>query len=169
MNDEYRTPQYIFNWLQQNLPFELVLDLAATKQNTKCPNFFTKERDALFQDWSNTICKITNNKPEIYGAFCNPPYSKPNLPLFMSKAMYEAERGANLCFLVPLDQTEWSKLYVWDYAEVWIPDDRISFIDPALGVPEGRPPKGSMFALFGPATVKGFIKSVHIPKVGIGL
>jgi len=41
------------------------LDTAATKENTLCQNYFTKEQNALIQDWS------------IYkSSWTNPPYNR---------------------------------------------------------------------------------------------
>jgi phage N-6-adenine-methyltransferase len=179
-NDEWITQPYIFNWIQKQLPFEMILDLAATLYNSKCLCYLNKEADSLKQDWLdcvNTWCRSRftidrkcnysldkQNLNAILGTWCNPPYSKPNLPRFTEKACLEAEKGLNQCFLVPLDITGWSRDFVWGQAEVLIPDERIAFIDPVTGGPQDQPPKGSMIVIYGPTAQKGLIKPVHIPK-----
>jgi phage N-6-adenine-methyltransferase len=172
MNDNWITQPYIFDWLQSQLPFEMVLDLAATAENTKCESFITKEQNALNMDWLSTLEEILDDKNSFgekefdsqlkyYGCFCNPPYSRPNLWNFTEKALFEAMAGLNQCFLVPLDITKWSREHVWGKAEVWIPDTRIAFIDPDTGKPQTRPPKGSMIVIYGPAARKGLIKGMR--------
>jgi phage N-6-adenine-methyltransferase len=172
-NDEWITQPYIYNWIQRQLPFKMILDLAASWENQKCGSFISKADDALKQDWIKEFEHAAFNqghelliKNDIadFGCWCNPPYSKPNLPAFTEKACLEAKKGLNQCFLVPLDITKWSRDYVWGQSEVWIPDERITFIDPATGEPQDQPPKGSMIVIYGPLVNKGLIKPVHIPK-----
>jgi phage N-6-adenine-methyltransferase len=164
-NDLWETQKHHYNWIQSQLPFRMILDLAADRYNSKCLYFIDEERDALKQDWHQlfNICKDFSS-PQ--GAFCNPPYSKPNLPQFTKKACLEAEKGLNQCFIVPFDITGWSRDYVWGESEVWIPDERMAFIDPRTGKPQTQPPKGSMIVIYGPLAKKGFIKPVHIPEPG---
>jgi phage N-6-adenine-methyltransferase len=170
-NDEWITQQYIFDWIQEQLSFWMILDLAADPNNTKCPYHIGQIRDALSQDWYATLTDTRVyqniiNRGQRCGTWCNPPYSKPNLPRFTEKACLEAEKGLNQCFLVPLDITPWSRNYVWGQAEVWIPDERIVYINPVTGEPQKNPPKGSMIAIYGPLANKGLIKPVHIPGPG---
>ena len=164
MNDDWITQPYIYTWIKSQLPFKMILDLAADRYNSKCAYFIDKERDALKQDWNSLLIRAKNLfGPQ--GTFCNPPYSKPNLLLFTKKACLEAKKGLNQCFLVPLDITSWSRNYVWGQSEVWIPDERIAFIDSETGKPQTQPPKGSIIVIYGPLAQKGLIKPVHIPKL----
>jgi len=169
MNDGWQTQKHHYNWIQSQLPFRMILDLAADRQNSKCEAFISEKENALNQSWAYCLA-LTHTKLAIVtpieecGAFCNPPYSKPNLPSFTSKACIEAEKGLNQCFIVPLDITDWSRNYVWNKAEVWIPDKRMAFIDPATGKPQTQPPKGSMIVIYGPLAKKGLVKPVHIPE-----
>lgn len=59
---EWSTPQHVFDAL--NDEFRFTLDPAATKENAKCPRFYTVEQDGLAQDWSGER------------VFCNPPYGR---------------------------------------------------------------------------------------------
>lgn len=47
--DEWGSPQWIFDLLHQE--FNFTIDAAATAENTKLPVFWTKETDALKQEW----------------------------------------------------------------------------------------------------------------------
>lgn len=59
--DEWETPKELFNKLDAVYHFEL--DVCATKANAKCARYFTREQDALEQEWKG-IC------------WMNPPYGR---------------------------------------------------------------------------------------------
>ena len=44
-SDEWATPQKLFDDLNNEFDFEL--DVCATEENHKCPEYFTKEQDGL--------------------------------------------------------------------------------------------------------------------------
>lgn len=48
-NERY-TPQWLFDALHKE--FDFTIDLCATAESAKYPRYFTKEEDALKQDWS---------------------------------------------------------------------------------------------------------------------
>lgn len=48
-NDEWETPQAIFDELDKE--FHFTLDPCSTHKNHKCPQYFTKEEDGLSQKW----------------------------------------------------------------------------------------------------------------------
>jgi len=54
-SEEYETPKEIFEPLQKE--FQLELDVCATKENTKCELFLTKEEDALTKNWNKNFWK----------------------------------------------------------------------------------------------------------------
>ena len=60
--DEWETPKYIYDKLNQE--FNFTLDPCASKENAKCDKFYTKEDDGLKQDWSGET------------VFMNPPYGR---------------------------------------------------------------------------------------------
>lgn len=60
-SEEWGTPQELFNRL--NKEFNFTLDICASKENTKCPKYYTKEEDALKQEWGGVI-------------WMNPPYGR---------------------------------------------------------------------------------------------
>lgn len=88
-NDELSTPSDFYQKL--NKIYNFTFDLAATKENTKNLNFFSKEDNSLLQDWH----KIDG------WLWCNPPYSKGSLKLFYKKAYEEVLKGAKIIMLVP--------------------------------------------------------------------
>lgn len=47
--DEWATPQYVFDMLNEE--FHFTLDAAATAENAKCERFYTKEQDGLKMPW----------------------------------------------------------------------------------------------------------------------
>ena len=79
-SDDWQTPRAIFGALNKRFP----RDAAATKQNSHCARYWTKEDDALLMDWSAEK-----------SLFINPPYSK--VESFLAKA-HEPETAV---FLIP--------------------------------------------------------------------
>lgn len=94
-SDDWQTPKVIFDALDKR--FKFTRDAAATKQNSHCARYWTKEDDALLMDWSQEK-----------SIFCNPPYSK--VAEFLAKA-HEPETAV---FLIPFrPQTGFFLRYVW--------------------------------------------------------
>lgn len=79
--DEWRTPPWLFEWLDDRFDFHI--DLAATRENTRCSQFYAKEHDALSIKWH-----IIDNATK---GFCNPPYS--NIDPWLDKAIHEQRHG----------------------------------------------------------------------------
>lgn len=71
--------------------------------------------------------------------WCNPPYSSPNLKLWTAKAVQEADRGANIVMLVPLDPNGWFVENVVPHAMVHILYPRINFLYPDGSLSKGAP------------------------------
>lgn len=85
---EWATPQWLFDRL--NAEFHFTLDVCATAENAKCPNFFTKEDDGLKQEWSG-VC------------WMNPPHAgRGMIDPWIRKALNTALSGeATVVCLVP--------------------------------------------------------------------
>ena len=66
--NEWQTPDPIY-WWATKIFGKCDIDLAATRGNTKCTKFFSKEDNALAQVWAEHGKR----------GWCNPPYSEPNL------------------------------------------------------------------------------------------
>ena len=74
--NEWSTPQDFFNTLDKE--FHFTLDPCATKQNAKCPLFFTDIENGLIQNYNdeivlcnpcNLICGITENSVNLYNGY----------------------------------------------------------------------------------------------------
>lgn len=115
--DERRTPDHIFTRLE--LEFFMAfghgfnLDVAANAENAKCENYITKEENAIITPWHNRL----GNLIQVF-AFGNPPFSKPNIPEFVDKALEEAGYGVCSCLLIKSDTgtKSFKKLLTHKYA-----------------------------------------------------
>jgi len=76
-SDEWETPDDLYNIL--NYIFNFTLDPCATKENTKCSKFYTKEDDGLSKSWIGER------------VFVNPPYS--GMEAWMNKCRLEHEEN----------------------------------------------------------------------------
>lgn len=85
-SDEWETPTDLYRVLEDEFIFEF--DAAASPENAKCANYWTRDMDGLEQDWAAA-----------YRVWCNPPYSNP--APWLAKAAHEARRGALAVLLVP--------------------------------------------------------------------
>jgi phage N-6-adenine-methyltransferase len=92
-SDMWSTPQDFFDKL--NDEFRFTLDVCATKENAKCPSFFTAEEDALRHDWSG-VC------------WMNPPYGR-QIKDWIEKAYVSSLLGTTVVCLVParIDTAWW--------------------------------------------------------------
>jgi phage N-6-adenine-methyltransferase len=136
-NDLWATPQYLFDWLDEEFKFDL--DAAANEHNYKCDKFFTPNEDypegAFAFNWNEFGKSI----------WLNPPYSNP-YP-WVKKAYEESLRGCTVVCLLPADiSTKWFHDWVIGKAEIRFIQGRISFD----GEKKGAPKFGSMIAIYGP-------------------
>lgn len=135
-SDEWETPpefiQMIKNrWLYKGFD----LDAAATAENAVAPKFFTKEDDALKQEWKGTV-------------WLNPPYSR--LKEFMKKC---TESDARIWTLIPArtDTKAWQD-YIFPFAaHIWFIRGRLKFCQG--GEPVGTAPFPSALVNFSPLFV----------------
>lgn len=94
-SDDWQTPRIIYEVL--NNRFRFTRDAAATKHNSHCDRYWTKEDNALLMDW-------TTEK----SVFCNPPYS------LVSDFLAKAHLPETAVFLIPFrPQTGFFLRYVW--------------------------------------------------------
>ena len=101
--DEWETPQDFFDALDAE--FRFGFDAAANEDNAKCTAFFTRECDALSQDWYAQL-------PD-WSWWLNPPYSR--CREFIAKAALEARKGCTVVCLVPSrTDTRWWHEYVYN-------------------------------------------------------
>lgn len=82
--EDWCTPQAFFNELDREFHFDI--DVAASHENAKCKQYFTKETDGLKQQWVGTV-------------FCNPPYGRKVIE-WVRKATLESANGATVVMLI---------------------------------------------------------------------
>jgi phage N-6-adenine-methyltransferase len=114
-NEEWGTPAKIFDPL--NLEFGFTLDVCATKDNKKCPSFFSKEHPGGFTvGWMGEDGLTKDWKHYSGGGACwmNPPYNSKALYAWTKKAYEESLRGVTTVCLVPakMDQPWWHEYAV---------------------------------------------------------
>jgi site-specific DNA-methyltransferase (adenine-specific) len=119
ISDEWETPLELFKKFNDIYDFQL--DAAATKENALCPNFFSKEFDALQQNWAP------------YGkVWLNPPYGR-QIGKFIKKAYEESVKGCIVVCLIPArTDTKWWYDYVTKSSEIIFITGRIKFINKTL-------------------------------------
>jgi len=89
--DAWETPDELF--VPLNNEFNFTLDVCATKENTKCNNYYTKEDDGLSQEWEGTC-------------WMNPPFGEQKK--WVIKAYEESLKGVTIVCLLPArTNTNW--------------------------------------------------------------
>lgn len=136
-NDNFETPDYIFN--QLNKIFDFNLDVACTPYNAKCVNFISQDDNALLIKWG-----------EYSRCFCNPPFSKK--AEFIKKADYEVQycNVPIVVMILPLNSMDtkiWHEIIESRY-HYEILKGRIAFIDPETQKPKKGNNSGTVIVYF---------------------
>ena len=137
--DMWETPQDFFDELNREFKFDT--DVCATKENAKCPIYFTSEEDGLRQEWKG-VC------------WMNPPYGR-QIGKWVKKAYESALGGATVVCLVPArTDTKWFQ----DYCLKVLRSNGIRFIKGRLYFIDansltGRAPFPSAVVIFSPETI----------------
>lgn len=133
-NDEFETPDYIFEQLDRIFNFQT--DVACNKDNSKCLSYFPNSlSDAAF--W-------------VGRCFCNPPFSKK--AEFIKKADEQVKEGiCPVCVMIlPLncmDTKVWHEVIEGHYYYE-ILKGRIAFIDPETKKPKKGNNSGTVIVYF---------------------
>lgn len=147
LKDMWRTPKPVFDYL--NMIYNFNLDAYANAEDTLCPNFIGKDDNAHVVNWS----EYTDGDPVV--AFCNPPYSQPNIKLCLVAARREARRGATAVVVIPNQPAQYWKGLVINQANLMIATlGRLSFIDPESGDPIQGNPGGTMILEYRPRSAR---------------
>lgn len=118
---EWATPQGMFD--EYDAEFGFTLDVAATAENSKCADYFTKEVDGLSQEWSG-VC------------WCNPPYGRA-MKLWLQKAVDESANGVTTACLIPArTNTAWFHDLCLKHGEVRFVRGRPKFGGADHGLPQ---------------------------------
>ena len=114
-SEEWGTPQELFNRL--NKEFNFTLDICASKENAKCTKYYTKEEDALKQEWGGVI-------------WMNPPYGR-QIGSWVKKARDAATQGKAtvVCLLPARTDTAWWHDYAMKADEIRFIRGRLKFGD----------------------------------------
>ncbi|MEH8029355.1 DNA N-6-adenine-methyltransferase [Gallibacterium anatis] len=152
--DCYRTPKYVFNWLNSRFKFDI--DGCATEENNLSYHYIGKDgivEDFLTFDPLDLIAELEFSN---FTIFVNPPYSNP-LP-FVKRAAELKKWGFLVVMLLPADKsTKWYQVIQQNATEVIdIVGGRISFLHPLTGEEVKGNNKGSMIAVFDP-TMQDFV------------
>lgn len=152
--DCYRTPKYVFNWLNSRFKFDI--DGCATEENNLSYHYIGKDgivEDFLTFDPLDLIAELEFSN---FTIFVNPPYSNP-LP-FVKRAAELKAWGFLVVMLLPADKsTKWYQVIQESATEVIdIVGGRISFLHPLTGEEVKGNNKGSMIAVFDP-TMQDFV------------
>jgi phage N-6-adenine-methyltransferase len=132
-SDMWSTPQEFFNELDKD--FNFTLDVCATADNAKCPEFYTPEIDGLLQDWKG-VC------------WCNPPYGR-GVGKWVEKA---AKSSATVVMLLPArTDTKWFHNWILPFAKFRFVPGRLEFSG------KGRAPFPVMIAVFNDHKMRGGI------------
>jgi len=75
---DWGTPNAFMEWLESEMSLTFDLDAAASDENHKAPEYFTKEDDGLNQEWYGRV-------------WLNPPFGR-ELPLWLSKCAEQIRR-----------------------------------------------------------------------------
>ena len=127
--DEWATPQWLFDGISDHYNF--VLDVCATKENTKCNKYYTKEQDGLSKYWNHTVG----------WKWMNPPYGR-EIGKWVQKASVERKVVALLPARV---DTKWFHEYIYDK-----PDTVVTFVKGRVkfGDSKNSAPFPSMIVVF---------------------
>lgn len=152
--DCYRTPKYVFNWLNSRFKFDI--DGCATEENNLSYHYIGK--DGIVEDFLTfePLDLIARLEFSHFTIFVNPPYSNP-LP-FVKRAAELKKWGFLVVMLLPADKsTKWYQVIQQNATEVIdIVGGRISFLHPLTGEEVKGNNKGSMIAVFDP-TMQDFV------------
>lgn len=120
-SDEWTTPDAVFDELDRKFKFEV--DAAATDENHKCKEYFTKEINGLKQNWGGK------------NIFVNPPYS--NISEWVAKAFYESKNDNTvIVMLIPSrTDTRYFHNYIYQRAEIRFIKGRLKFGDSKNSAP----------------------------------
>ena len=122
--DNWETPQYLFDILDQE--FHFTLDPCSDEFNHKCNKYFTEKENGLIQDWSNNV------------VFCNPPYGR-KLYSWVEKAYQEAQKENTIVVLLIPSRTDTRYfhefLYNKDNVDLYFIKGRLKFGNSIYGAP----------------------------------
>lgn len=148
--DNAETPQYVFDWFDDWFNFDC--DVCASKENTKCACYISKEM----------------HQGTFWGAmnWCNCPFSQTEW--WLGAVAFRARAGrSTLMLLNSVLDTAYIQPFIPKMDRIWILSPRIQFTPPK-GVKYSSNPKGQIACLFTPWSARmqtgPRIETLHIPR-----
>ncbi|TYG33251.1 adenine methyltransferase [Lonepinella koalarum] len=149
--DEWQTPEYFFNWLDNRFNFNI--DGCAVSSNSKLPDYLGPDRGA---EWMKSFLtdEIWLDLEPGFGRcsiFVNPPYS--NVTPFLKQAKKLRDAGHLVVVLLNNDKsTQWYQQHIHNVANevIDIVGGRLAFIHPVTGEEVKGNSKGQMVVVFDP-------------------
>ena len=111
----WETPQDFFD--KVNAIYNFTLDACAENHTAKSAQYYTKEQDALNQDWRGVV-------------WCNPPYGNEQIK-FIQKAISEHKKhGSTIVLLIPArpDTKVWQDTIFQNASQVCFVRGRLKFV-----------------------------------------
>jgi len=126
IKDEYGTPKIIMEKIKMKYNVNPKLDVCASKENTKCINFFSNEDDALTQQWQHDF-------------FMNPPYSRVKEFMKYAYGQHLKHNVTGTVLVYSKTDTKWWHEFVEEKAEVHFIPRRIHFEVSGIGTINSAP------------------------------
>jgi site-specific DNA-methyltransferase (adenine-specific) len=84
------------------LEYNFTIDVCADTTNNKVKNYFNEKANGLAQSWQNNVC------------WCNPPYTRNKIELWVKKAALEVSDDCTIVMLLPArTDTRWFHDYIY--------------------------------------------------------
>jgi len=160
LNNEWHTPNIWIDMVREVFDNKISLDPASNyiaNERVKAKCYYHKNFSGLSHNWYGNV-------------FLNPPYSAPELSLFLTKAVKEYKLGKINQMIILTNSgtdTKWSNILT-SKALIAFTNGRISFIRPN-GNGYGTPSRGQMFSYLGDKPerfIEVFEKKCCIPNIG---
>lgn len=164
--DTWRTPKYVFNWLDTRFNFSV--DGCANESNALTPDYIGEK--GIYHDFLNISAKFLMDAVCCNSVYVNPPYS--DVTPFIVKAKELRDAGCLVVMLLNNDKsTQWYQKHIHNVANevIDITGGRIAFIHPVTGKEIKGNSKGQMVVVFDPTMEDFVMRSVSldfIKKVG---
>lgn len=140
VQDVATPPEFLFAAKRRLGIEEFACDLAASRENAVCPEYYDVQADALTRSWVFPTY-----------AWCNPPYG--NIAPWVERAWQSSQVGGRIAVLVPAAVgSNWWRKWVHHKACVLLLNGRITFVGHAAGYP-----KDLALLLYGPDVAPGYV------------
>jgi phage N-6-adenine-methyltransferase len=115
LKDLWETPIDLF--IQLDSEFKFTLDPCCEEHTARCTKFYTYEQNGLVQDWEGET------------VFCNPPYSRGNIDVWMYKCFKESLKPrTKVVALVPVStSSKWFHEFVLGKSDIRYIKGRVRF------------------------------------------